>query len=64
MFKYRPLTGSPPTRRCVICRRLEIPESGTLIRALWFCPACTMQIRREMMKEVSAHEKHPAAEDP
>lgn len=62
MFTFNP--GMPPTRRCVVCRRLEIPESGTLIRALWFCPECTQQIRQQLIKEVKDNEVDLATENP
>lgn len=61
---YKLIPGMPPTRRCVVCRRLEVPESGTLIRALWFCPECTQQIRQQLSKEVKDHEVNSATANP
>lgn len=63
MFGFNVIPGAPPTRRCAICRRLEVPESGKLIRAMWICSDCAAEIRPQI-KEVTDHEVNSAAEDP
>lgn len=47
-YTIRP--GSPPTRRCVICRKLEIPNAGTIINSFWFCPTCAYKTKTQILR--------------
>lgn len=53
------------TRRCVVCRRLEIPEAGWIVRSFWFCPDCAAKIELEFRnrKEAKRIEVNSAAEN-
>ena len=64
MVSFSYIQRLPPTRRCAICRRLEIPEAGSFISVMWLCPDCMLLIKKQNVEEVEIREKHPAAEDP
>ena len=51
------------TKRCAICRRLDIPEAERCLPTMWICPKCAKRIRQNM-KEVEKREINSAAEDP